>query len=325
MRRAALWIAASALCGLSTTALAAEGACESLTPVMAGGPAPAAGDRTTVFRWFGTANYEMVRDGKVYLLDAYFDRKILTRDIGMKAEQVRKADAIFIGHAHYDHMSDAVPIAKRTGAKIYGAAITADVSQKLGLPKDQAVAMKDGDRLKIGDMSIDAGLAQHSDINPETAKTMRHVFDLEMPAPTKDEDAQMEFVRKQGSADRDILRNGTLAFAFTFDDGFKVLFLDSAGPVTEGDRKLAERTGPVDVAIVAYQGHPVSSRQIAETLPLVKLFRPKLFLPAHHDESYGSFVDLAVEPLFERIRAEMPGAKFVSPLYRTPVCVPAGK
>ena len=286
---------------------------------------PPASENTAVLRWLGTANYELVYGGKVYILDAYFDRKILTRSIGMEAKQVTKADAIFIGHPHYDHMSDAVPIAKRTGAKVYGAQIAAEVSQKLGLPKEQTVALSDGDKFKLGDMTVDVGLAQHSDINPETAKTMKHVFDLEVSAPTKDENAQMEIVRNQGSASPDILRKGTLAFAFTFETGFKVLFLDSAGPVTEGDKKLAERIGPVDVAIVAYQGHPVSSRQIGETLPLVKLFRPKLYLPAHHDESYGSFVDLAVEPLFERIRDEMPGTKFISPLYRTPICVPAGK
>ena len=292
---------------------------------MAGGPILPASDKTVVLRWLGTANYEMAYGGKVYLLDTYYDRKILTRPLGMSAAQVNKADAIFIGHAHYDHMSDAVPIAKRTGAKVYGAQITSDVSQKLGLSKEQAVTLKDGDNFKLGDVTVDVGLAQHSDINPETSKTMKHVFDLEMQAPTKDQDAQMEIVRSQGSTAPDILRKGTLAFVFTFDTGFKLLFLDSAGPVTDGDKKLAERVGPVDVAIVAYQGHPVSSRQIGETLPLVKLFSPKLYLPAHHDESYGTFVDLAVEPLFETIRSEMPGTKFISPLYRTAICVPTTK
>ena len=189
----ALLAAALGLAALTPlSAVAAEGACDSLTPAMAGGPMPPASENTAVLRWLGTANYELVYGGKVYILDAYFDRKILTRSIGMEAKQVTKADAIFIGHPHYDHMSDAVPIAKRTGAKVYGAQIAAEVSQKLGLPKEQTVALSDGDKFKLGDMTVDVGLAQHSDINPETAKTMKHVFDLEVSAPTKDENAQME-------------------------------------------------------------------------------------------------------------------------------------
>ena len=53
-----------------------------------------------------------------------------------------------------------------------------------------------------------------------------------------------------------------------------------------------------DVAIVAYIGQYVAKRQIAVTLPIVQLYNPRLYLPAHHDEMPGVFLDIGMEPLF---------------------------
>jgi hypothetical protein len=84
---------------------------------------------------------------------------------------------------------------------------------------------------------------------------------------------------------------------------------------------IAQKLGPVDIAIIGYQAHAVGERQAGETFPLVKLFNPKLYLPSHHDASFGSWIDLGLEPLFERIRDELPGTRFLAPLYRSPICV----
>jgi hypothetical protein len=51
------------------------------------------------------------------------------------------------------------------------------------------------------------------------------------------------------------------------------------------------------------------------------LFKPKLFLPAHHDAAPPAWVDLGLEPLFDKIRAEMPNTAFLAPLYRSPICM----
>jgi hypothetical protein len=128
-------------------------------------------------------------------------------------------------------------------------------------------------------------------------------------------------VRERGTFAPDVVDKGTMAFGLTFANGFKVVVLDSAGPVTDGDRALAQKLGPVDIAIIGYQAHAVGERQAGETFPLVKLFNPKLYLPSHHDASFGSWIDLGLEPLFERIRDELPGTRFLAPLYRSPICV----
>jgi hypothetical protein len=102
------------------------------------------------------------------------------------------------------------------------------------------------------------------------------------------------------------------------------VLIGSAGPITPGVRALAEKLGPVDVAIIAYQVHAVADTQIGYTWPFIELFKPKLFLPAHHDANPPAWVDLGTEPLFDRIRAKMAGTTYLAPLYRSPICISGG-
>ena len=98
-----------------------------------------------------------------------------------------------------------------------------------------------------------------------------------------------------------VITEGTLAYGLVFPSGFTAVLIGSAGPITPGVRALAEKLGPVDVAIVAYQVHGVADTQIGYTWPFIELFKPKLFLPAHHDAAPPAWIDLGLEPLFDKI------------------------
>ncbi|MGZ5897433.1 MAG: hypothetical protein ACXWJ6_14420 [Xanthobacteraceae bacterium] len=121
-----------------------------------------------------------------------------------------------------------------------------------------------------------------------------------------------------------MITEGTLAYGLVFPSGFKAVLIGSAGPITPGVRALAEKLGPVDVLIVAYQVHAVADTQIGYTWPFIELFKPKLVLPAHHDSAPPAWVDLGTEPLFDKIRRDMPNTAFLAPLYRSPICVAGG-
>jgi glyoxylase-like metal-dependent hydrolase (beta-lactamase superfamily II) len=88
--------------------------CGSMVPAAMGGPMPAKDQPAIVLRWLSTSNFELVYRGQVFLLDAYFDRGPRNRPTGVVPSDVKKADAIFIGHAHFDHISDVGPIARAT-------------------------------------------------------------------------------------------------------------------------------------------------------------------------------------------------------------------
>jgi L-ascorbate metabolism protein UlaG (beta-lactamase superfamily) len=293
--------------------------CRSLTPAAMGGPLMTDPDRI-VLRWLSTSNYELVYRGQVFLLDAYFDRGPRNRPTGIVPAKVTKTDAIFIGHAHFDHMSDAAPIAGKTKARVVGAPITIETALKLGLAAEQGTAVAGGETLKFPGVTVDAALAQHSTLSREVLTTLGKLYDLDAGAATPEQIGAEQAIRAKGTFAPEVITRGTIAYGFTFDTGFKLVWLDSAGPVTEGVRALAHKLGPVDIAIVAYQGHPVAQTQIPVTLELVKEFRPRIFMPAHHDQIFGTFIDLGVEPLFEAIEDALPGTHTLAPLHRHPQC-----
>ena len=323
--RAACVAFAALLGALPVAAMAAEDACHSLTPAMVGGPMLPKSRETIVLRWLGTANYELGYKGNVYLLDTYYDRGPRDHPIGITVDQVKKATAIFIGHGHFDHMSDVVPVARQTRAPVVAAPITIETAGKLGLPAAQAVTVKGGETLHYPGVTVDTALAHHSELEAEILKATGALFKLEDKPLSPEDEAARKAIRDRGTFSPDVITKGTIAYAFTFGTGFKLVFLDSAGPITDGDRDLAKKLGRVDVAIVAYQGHPTAERQVAATLPLIELFRPRIYIPAHHDQSFGAFLDLGVEPLFMAVRDALPDARTIQPLYRRPICIDISK
>jgi len=314
---------ASAALIMAGAALAADvpQACSSHQAAVTGGPMPPPESDTVVIRWLGNANFEFAHKGKVYLFDAYFDRTPRSHGLGFKAADVSKAEAIFVSHAHFDHISDVGPVARQTGAPVVGAPITAETAKKLGVPEKQIVVAKGGETMKFGDATVEIALAQHSTIQPGLIDIYANLYQNDSPAFSVEEKNQLEHVRSLGTFDPKVITEGTLAYGLVFPEGFKAVLIGSSGPITPGVRALAEKLGPVDVAIVAYQVHAVADTQISYTWPFIELFKPKLFLPAHHDAAPPAWVDLGLEPLFDRIRADLPGTAFLAPLYRSPICV----
>jgi len=296
-------------------------ACESLVPAAIGGPLTPKDSEVAVFRWLGNANYEISYKGRVYLLDTYFDRKARSRSLGFEAKDVKHADLILVGHAHFDHISDVGIVSRQTGAPVVGSDLTIETAKKLGMPANQGITVRDGQRINEAGLTVDAALARHSTIQPGLIEAYAQVYKVEVRADDEQEAKVTQSVMNKGSNAPAIIDQGTMAWGLTLDNGFKVVVFSSAGPITEGDRRLAQAYQNADVAIVAYQPHAVAPRQVEETFPLIDLFKPKLFLPAHHDASFGVWLDLGLEPLFEKLRTDLPQTGFLAPLYRSPICV----
>jgi L-ascorbate metabolism protein UlaG (beta-lactamase superfamily) len=321
--RNSLLLSALGLLALTGAAFAADipEACNSHTAAVTGGPTPPPDSDTVVIRWLGNANFEFAHKGKIFLFDAYFDRTPRSHAIGFAAKDVTKAEGIFVSHAHFDHISDIGPVARQTGARVVGAPITIEAARKLGAPEQQLVVAKGGESMRFGDATVEIALAQHSTIQPGLTDIYLNLYANDSPPYSEEEKLELARVRARGTFDPKVITEGTLAYALVLPSGFKAVLIGSSGPITPGVRALAEKLGPVDVVIVAYQVHAVADTQIGYTWPFIALFKPKLFLPAHHDAAPPAWVDLGLEPLFDKIRAELPGTTFLAPLYRSPICI----
>jgi L-ascorbate metabolism protein UlaG (beta-lactamase superfamily) len=74
----------------------------------------------------------------------------------------KRTDAILIGHAHFDHMSDAATVAQQTGAPVVGATFGSDVLRKAGLPEKQIRTVAGGERLQFKNVTVQAALGHHN-------------------------------------------------------------------------------------------------------------------------------------------------------------------
>ncbi|HET7764741.1 MAG TPA: hypothetical protein VFK92_06580 [Burkholderiales bacterium] len=320
----ALFLPSAALADKSFVVSPDVPACRERTPAAVGGPMPPEG--ILAIRWLGTTNFELAYGGEVVLLDAYYDRGPRNRPIGFAPRDVKRASEIFVGHAHFDHMADAASVGAQTGAAVVGAPTVTETAISLGLPAKQAVTVRGGEALKYKGFTVEAILARHSTLAPEVLDAFRKAIAAAAGAPTSEEAAAEAAILKRGTFDPKVITEGTIAYLFTFDSGFRLIFRNSAGPITDAERAAIKRIGgKTDVAIVGYIGQYVAKRQIAATLPIIQLYNPRLYLPAHHDEIAGTFVDIGLEPLFMAIEEQLPGTSFLSPLYREPVCVDVRK
>jgi hypothetical protein len=64
---------------------------------------------------------------------------------------------------------------------------------------------------------------------------------------TAEESAQQNAIRQRGTSDRRVITEGTIAYLITLDDGFRVMYRDSGGEITEYEKAVMQRVGRVDL------------------------------------------------------------------------------
>jgi hypothetical protein len=306
----------------------------SLVPAAVGGPM-IANPHVISLRWLGCSCYELVHRGKVYLLDAWFDRGPRTRPVGVTQEEVVRAEAIFIGHAHFDHIADAPPIAARTGAIIAGAPISTGYAASVGTPASQlrTVTGLGGELLEFDGFTVEPILAHHAVAPTRTnskgetvGQALSDVYSAALDPFTPAETAEFQAVLARGSFNPLIITQGTIAYLLTFESGYRMVWLDSGGPITSQLLAVMDRIGKTNLAIASYTLQGIPPLQLPVTMALVDLFQPDIFLPCHHDEIIGlplnfALPDMATEPLRLAIRDTMPNTLSIPPLYRSPVVI----
>jgi L-ascorbate metabolism protein UlaG (beta-lactamase superfamily) len=298
----------------------ADPACQSGRLVSTGGRFPK--DRYTLaIRWTGYGNFELAYNGQVILLDAYFDRGSEYPPLGFNAADVRRADVILIGHGHYDHMSDAASVGIRTGATIVGAPATVARLQTQSIDAKQlrSVTGRDGEILQFRGFTVAPVLARHGEPPADVTTAFGKALQATVTAPTTEQSAEQALIIARGSSDPRIVAEGTIAYLITLDSGFRILYRDSGGQVTDYEKAAALRVGPVDLAIVATAASYVTALIVDQALEYVHTYRPSAFMPAHHDAAYNNLWR-PTEPIFQAIKDENPKIVTISKGYREPTC-----
>jgi L-ascorbate metabolism protein UlaG (beta-lactamase superfamily) len=98
-------------------------------------------------RWLGTAGFAIRHAGHTVLLDPYVTRASLREcifgklspNLDLIARYTPEADAIVVGHTHFDHALDVPAIAQTTGARVFGSRSCTTLCRASDVPVPQVV------------------------------------------------------------------------------------------------------------------------------------------------------------------------------------------
>ena len=324
----ALALSAPAFAQSSYPALDQEPACQTLMPAAAGGPLPRNPD-VVVLRFLGVSNYELAYRDNVVLLDAGIDKLAWWAPNNITPDEMtRHVNAILIGHAHGEHLWDAPFMAEKTGALVVGDPISIRWIRGTGRVADKKMAVVKGlggETFTFNGFTVEAVQGHHNVVPDEYMRKDRAaaaaVGGLEggLTPGQQAHDRRLGGMVPLDAEEREkLITEGTIAYFFTFDNGFKAFYTDSAGPTTEAEKKIMQGKTSIDLGVIPYYGGELA---IPITMEYIRLFKPAVMLPTHHDGHRNRMLDMPVGPLNLAIRDEFPKSKAIAPLLRAPVCI----
>jgi len=299
-----------------------------------GGPIPHKNSSHVIIRWLGSVNFEICYKGQIFLFSNYYDKgpaslvgTYRVPDLGFAASDVKRATALFLGHAHFDHMSDTAQVASQTGAPVYGHQTVKDKLLTQGTPESQINLIADGDVYKFDGLKVEPCHMYHSglftSIMPSASSSQYSALqtaEWSYPALTDEESAAIKAVMAKGSNDSTIQQYGCYGYLFTFKRKFKVFMYDSHNPtLTSEFQALMARIGRVHVGTVGYQGG-TAERLTEYVWPVVEAFNAKYLWPCHNDVTVSGREHVATQHVAQFVKNKWPNRHTIISLYREPVC-----
>ncbi len=226
---------------------------------------------SVVLKWLGTAGWEIQYGTTVILIDPFLTRGLAAHGKEWKTDEaavlkeIKRADYIFAGHSHADHIADIPFIAKTFGAKVVGSQTTTNIALTGGVDKSQLLTIAGGEKLDFPGFSVQVIESEHGAVR-RGGRTRRPKFE-EITQPWNGPITGEAFVE-----------GGCYIYYFTFGDR-TVLHQSSGGFVEE---KLAGLRP--DVALL----YPMNR---ADTASLLAAAPAKTVIVHHFDEWRASFAE----------------------------------
>jgi len=220
-------------------------------------------------QWLGTAGFRLAYEGTTVLIDPFVSRRdlrsslrarSLVADEALVARLLPRADAVLVGHTHFDHAVD-VPALARGGATVYGSRSARALLGLHGLA-DRAVVVEPHRPYEIGPFVVRFVPSRHSKL----------LAGLAVPA--------------DGELTCDALDHLGLG-AYRCGQVWGI-HLEVAGTSLyhQGSADLIDdeyREGPVEVFLCGIAGRVYTPRFVDRVLRVVD---PRVVVPHHHDDFF---------------------------------------
>jgi len=241
------------------------------------------GEGELSIRWFGTAAYRLEYAGKVLWIDPWFSRQglrvLLMGVIEPDREEIDKymdrADAIAIGHSHYDHAADLPYIAPKTGAVVYGSDSTANLLRAHGTDESQIRIVTGGDSVEEGPFKISFVSSAHGSLRGRIPSDFDIGPDVRPPLRA----------REYG--------HGEVFGLLVEVEGYRIYHKGSAAIVEESERETR-----ADLLLLGVSLRADTKRFVYR---MVEMIDPQILMPMHYDYFF--------RPLRKGLRL-VPGTRF---------------
>jgi L-ascorbate metabolism protein UlaG (beta-lactamase superfamily) len=234
-------------------------------------PAEPAAATSFQLKWLGTAGWEIRVGDTVILIDPFLTRREAAAGVEWKTNEdevsriITKADFIFAGHSHADHIADIPVIAKRFGAKVIGSRTTTNIALTAGVDRAQLTTIRGGEKLDFKDFSVQVIESQHGVLNRGGRRRQPKFEEVLRPwsGPIN------------GNA---FVEGGSYVYYFSFGNS-RVLHQSTGNFIDENLKGLQP-----DIAILAENSN-------YDWDDALKILRPKTVIIQHYDEWRTPFAD----------------------------------
>jgi L-ascorbate metabolism protein UlaG (beta-lactamase superfamily) len=244
-------------------------------------------------QWFGTATWRLTVGNTVVWLDAYINRAPTAAPVPLRAEQVDRADAILIGHSHFDHIADAGLIARNTGARVIGSSLSCEIATDEGVDPSKVTVCSGGETVSVGPVTIHTFPSLHGfndlrewpDEQGRDRRQRTADWRAEQPEATAAALAHLANIPEKQRQD-----GGPLAYLLEWDD-FRLFWHDTPGMVTSSWDAAAELEPDLALLSVAaafstpnVDGQPFDGSHQEFVAHMATLLQPARVILNHHDD-----------------------------------------
>jgi L-ascorbate metabolism protein UlaG (beta-lactamase superfamily) len=216
--------------------------------------------------YLGTAGFVLRAGAHTIALDPYVTRhgiaqllwQPLVSDTARLARCVPRAEDVFVGHAHYDHVLDAPALCARTGARLIGSRAVCMVGRAAGLPETKLLETQGKEDIVSGPFVVRGLPSLHGKVFRGKV-----LFAGDISAPPA-------WPPRVGE-----LRHGLVLNWHVRMGGFSLVHVDSADFVAEELRGMG-----ADVVCLCAAGWRARPDYVPE---IVRLLKPRFIVPCHWD------------------------------------------
>ena len=270
---------------------------------------------TVEITWLGTSCFRIVTETGIEIyFDPYLNRRQDYNPPPIRAEDIKKADAVIATHGHFEHFWDAPQIVKQTGAKLIASKEVIEYAvSKMGVPADQAVAINADESTTVGEVEVVATKARHR----PTLEVLRFWF-RDPQLTIKDRDHLIELWRKALEYE-DIIEFGfnvpsgpLQGYVLTTEDGFRIWNVSETYPV-EGLDVYSKKYRPQITLLSCMKDIE------DETMEVLRAVRPRLTIIYQFDmfhpkaPYYTSLAELW-QRILKQAYEEIPGIEVIVPV-----------